>query len=355
MFDLRSRIRRFAILRGPISVLLVTLGVSSVFAQPVIFEDDTFNDVDWALKVFLWPVGGGTIDAFQAPDLLFPEPGIPSPFRRIQHVLTDAPTNPAQQSGVFGFHRSLGSVYNPALLGAIDRIDYSEDSRLFVGGGAGQATGPIVFQDDKYYFRRPNLLLPDFSWETKHVNSLTEDNFHEITNFLTGLPQDKPNFSANGKPITFGFFRANATGVGQPGYVSDAGIDNWKIVVHRKQISHLKCVDVKDLSRRSRFALRRTFVDLISPQFGPDVDCNIIRATRFCAPVEKTVVSTPLDLIPFDGPPLMTDFICYKVRCNNDMPDQEVTDQFGFRTIVQETTEQELCVPAMKGEFDPNP
>jgi hypothetical protein len=111
---------------------------------------------------------------------------------------------------------------------------------------------------------------------------------------------------------------------------------------------HLKCYRVKDPLR-----LGGT-VDLDTPQFGLDAGCRISKAKLFCVPATKTNVAVtdkatkqPITPLPVTGPD-PGDRICYTVKCPAGVGDQEVTDQFGTRTV-SKLQASLVCVPAVKG------
>lgn len=114
---------------------------------------------------------------------------------------------------------------------------------------------------------------------------------------------------------------------------------------------HEKCYKIKDPAKI------KGIVDLTTPQFGLEPGCKLGPAKYFCAPAFKTVVSVtsnklPIVPLPVYGPPATTDRICYKVKCPVPPPpfppDQNVTDQFGNRTLMKFKASY-LCTPAVKG------
>src|SRR5437667_1295835 len=111
---------------------------------------------------------------------------------------------------------------------------------------------------------------------------------------------------------------------------------------------HLKCFKVKDALN-----LAGT-VDLDTPQFGADPGCTISKAKLFCVPATKTNVTVtdkstgaPITPLPVGGPN-PGDRICYKIKCPTAVPDQQVTDQFGARTLSKFKASL-LCTPAVQG------
>ncbi len=105
-------------------------------------------------------------------------------------------------------------------------------------------------------------------------------------------------------------------------------------------LDHLKCYLMTD-------TLNEQFlVDLDSPQFGLERGCKVVKATKFCVPVRKTVLEA--DLVPVSGQELLDDRICYLIQCTPPFPpNQRVQDQFGTRVITH-LRPYELCTPAKK-------
>jgi hypothetical protein len=111
---------------------------------------------------------------------------------------------------------------------------------------------------------------------------------------------------------------------------------------------HLKCYKIKDSLKLAARA------DLDTPQFGLDPGCKLSEAKLFCVPATKTNVSatdkkthTPIIPQPVDGPN-PGDRICYKVKCEAVPSPQQVTDQFGTRTL-SKLKASLVCTPAVKG------
>jgi hypothetical protein len=117
---------------------------------------------------------------------------------------------------------------------------------------------------------------------------------------------------------------------------------------------HLKCYKITDPLKL------KGIVDLDSPQFGPEPGCKIGRAKFFCVNAAKRVVeamdaATGAVIVPspLTGSPIPVDQICYPIRCKPPFPpDQDVTDQFGRRTV-QKLVPSILCGPARKGPPPP--
>jgi hypothetical protein len=192
----------------------------------VVYFDDTFSDANWELTPFVNNAGstsaaqvvtGGNADAYRR---VTTSPG-PSPAG-----------HPAQ---ILGFHKNLLATYAPGSLGAIAALDYSEDAIMLNGFGDGQASGPALQQDGKVYLRYA-VFAKDANWTPKSFLGLTQDSFSLLNLTDTGIVDGTkhPDFSAAGSPITFGFFRFNATAATASGggsYSIIAGIDNWRIAI----------------------------------------------------------------------------------------------------------------------------
>lgn len=254
------------------------------------------------------------------------------------------------------------STYDPATQGPICCLDYSEDVKFVsttVPAVVGQATGPALLQNGKFYIANGQLTTGEDTTQWKRLTRtcLKETDFHLVpgcdashpctnSNFIDST---SPNFST-GAPIQFGFFRANSTFAA--GYNNVADIDNWSVCVNCPCTTptHLKCYPISDSQSFTAIA------DLNAPQFGLEPGCKITgKAIEFCVPVCKDVVSAvdpkknPLPLLPISGQALTGDQLCYKVSCKTSLaPAQlEVKDQFGQRTLKTKKA-YKLCTPAKK-------
>lgn len=114
---------------------------------------------------------------------------------------------------------------------------------------------------------------------------------------------------------------------------------------------HEKCYKIKDPAK-----IKGT-LDLMTPQFGLEPGCKVGPAQYFCAPATKSNVvvtanKVPVVPLPLYAPPEPVDRICYKVKCAIPPPpfppDQNVTDQFGNRTLAKFKAAF-MCTPAVKG------
>lgn len=111
------------------------------------------------------------------------------------------------------------------------------------------------------------------------------------------------------------------------------------------QPGDLECYKIKDPLRV------KGLVDIDTTRFGRHAGCKISPAKLFCTPATNTVREarnrkTPITPNDFWSPPAPGSQICYHVTCPKEpLPDQEVTDKFGTRTL-ENLKAQMVCTPA---------
>jgi hypothetical protein len=222
-----------------ITAVLGLLAVSGAMTAPpvraagtITFSDQDFNAGDWGLIEFA--VGGGTTSVTRETS-----EGNPGAYRQITNTV------PTPSSGgyatVFGIQLRADATYDPAVRGAIDSVDYSEDATLLSGFNQGQATGPALRQDGHFYLVR-GLLTPVSeclgTWCPRGLANLHQQDFILV---VGGSPADPagffdetshPDFSDTGSEIKFGFYRANGVVYPDGGYTIVGGIDNWSITLY---------------------------------------------------------------------------------------------------------------------------
>lgn len=186
-----------------------TLPVSVTCNNPVILTDDFEGTDHWTVT----PVAGlGSTETHQ----LLPTGGNPTGFRYMEHHL--GPT-----SNIAVYHLFDG-VYDPAVSGAIDHINYQEDREVltppFVGAAIG--TGILVMQNGNRYGSAliTGGAFNSTTWETATRADIT---FQHVGG---------ANFKANAPALQFGFYRSNTNGAGTP-EVLNHGIDNWQVTICR--------------------------------------------------------------------------------------------------------------------------
>jgi hypothetical protein len=131
-------------------------------------------------------------------------------------------------------------LYDPQTQGAFVNVDYFEDALLVQGFGDGQATGIALRQSGNVYIRQVGS-TPDFAWTRKQDVDVPASAFVRI--FDGGFdPGSRPDFSASGGPIEFGFMRSNSTSFGAIGYEIVALIDNWTVLINTPCALDADCV-----------------------------------------------------------------------------------------------------------------
>jgi YVTN family beta-propeller protein len=158
--------------------------------------DTEFNPADWEAS------GGGEHQSTQEASA-----GNPGAWRRMQHF---GPANVA--------HRLIrpGSAYDPAQ-GAILNIDVTWDRRLLAESVA--LEGFLVEQGGTIYRTTERaVFLP--TWQTDGRTGLVAEDFDNGSG-------GRPDFTANGGVLRFGYFRRSTTG-----QTLGHGIDNFQVTIH---------------------------------------------------------------------------------------------------------------------------
>jgi hypothetical protein len=134
--------------------------------------------------------------------------GNPGAYRDMAH----------QWSGqVIVYHRYGGYTYDPAIQGAFDIVNYSEDQREFVNGSVGR--GMLIFQDGDIYRTTPAFVFSAFDnadWRTWVLEGI------KAKDFISDSTGKNPDFSENGSPMQFGYWRSNTMNDR-----AEHDIDNW--------------------------------------------------------------------------------------------------------------------------------
>jgi len=181
-----------------------------------IFSDSEFSSSDWFFEVGAW--GGG--NGLSTQEL---SSGNPGAYRKITLSMS------AGEGGV-GLHGFKSSaVYDPSTQGAILSVAFTEDFRMVEGSVSGMSSGSVLLQNGLRFYR--------WCWETDSVDwtTRTAGGVGALDYHLDGLQNNgenplHPDFSENGSPITFGFFR-NIQGVAGTDFFMSTGLDNWTTTV----------------------------------------------------------------------------------------------------------------------------
>lgn len=187
-----------------------------VAAGTVMYLDDDFNEADWTLIV-TESNGGASQTASQALS-----GGNPGAYRYMTHGLP----SPSFISIVHVFN----AIYDPAVSGPIDSIDYREDRIQLNPPHPNAAIGALgfVFQNGRYYYTS-NIQFTNTSWQTVDLRGLTAGDFTSGS--------EHPDFTANGSPLQFGYMRGNTNTPGGFSISTTHGIDNWSVTLHTQDVS----------------------------------------------------------------------------------------------------------------------
>lgn len=197
----------------------------------MVFADGDFVTDGWRVETYADRVGGDAI-SFRAPD-----GGVFGAFERIQLRVNGSVVS-SDRPAIYRFFFNTNANYSPALSGAILGIDYAEDAIQLSSSdySIGQSGGFALKQAGKIFFTP--YLVSGFqpSWTNITLSELSELTLNPFT--LPEISDDfdpfaRPDFSTNGAPIEFGFFRAWFSCPGCQGGASEAGIDNWTVRVRR--------------------------------------------------------------------------------------------------------------------------
>lgn len=273
----------------------------------------------------------------------------------------------------------------------INGTDVPIGSGLGVGVKIGSTGMDFDSNDDLYLLSVTSTLLPKFGvtpalYLVNKVDGTVNTTVPFTVDFLTGAgPQDVTGKTLGLTDVCFGaadtLFAASyinnipylltidtATGVGTVVAVITlaggvGGLPMLPALACAPQPDHLECYRIRDRELKARgFSAE---IELDSPQFGLTPECRILHAYKLCVPAVKKVSLVKIDgakpapfiPLPVGGQPLLTDFICYRLRnraCRATVPhprQQVVQDQFASRTV-RIHRPFEICTPAIKVACD---
>jgi hypothetical protein len=186
-----------------------------------IFSDIEFIDAQWELITVIAGTASGSASQDEAA-------GNPGACRVMTNLLAASP------SRVDGYHLCPSAIYSPAEHGVIHSINASIDACLVSSTNPtqmhdGMGFGFALRQNGKLYRAGYSVTTHVIAWNTHTVNGLTAADFTTLAG-----PNDHPDFSAGGSPVTFGFRTANSTSPGgNQSYKMVVKFDNWSIQVIR--------------------------------------------------------------------------------------------------------------------------
>jgi len=201
------------------------LGHLAIATRPaIVFADGEFLDDDWLVS----PVIDSSGPTFVHSDERAATGGNPGAFRRMTEQLQ-------KNSIARVFYLSKSATYDPATQGAVYVIDYAEDCIDMESSELIGVYSDFVIEQAgrRYYSFRPSPTTShtcnQLNWSAgPSLSSLGRDDFRRWSGPACDVGEICPDFSANGKPMRFGFLREVA---GSYGVVVVHGIDNWKVTV----------------------------------------------------------------------------------------------------------------------------
>lgn len=193
---------------------------------PVIIADSNFNHNDWQ-ETIISQVGAAS---YRVEQLDNP----PATYRRIWHSLPAITGNELAAIGLA--HLYQGQIYDPAIEGPIDFIEYTERHRLSISphpNAVVQGQFVIVQNGTTYLSQAFDITSP----EQRQI-SLTNLKPSDFNRYSEGGSL-YPDFTEQGVPLTFGFMRWNFRNGASPlpGEPVTYGHDilTWKVTIHQAE------------------------------------------------------------------------------------------------------------------------
>lgn len=216
------------------TAVLAVLGIvfmSQTGAAQTVYEDGTFDLVNWnEYGPFLFPADlvGGDLGSSQLS-------GDGNPSNHLRFEIEGVPVPLGTSTSAWGILINDTAVYDPAVTGAIQAIDFNFDGRL-PPGESGTRVLSLAVEQDTYRWAAiaKRAFVANESWLPEQITGLVAADFTPHTWGEPGQPAN-PDFSATGSPIAFGV----ATGTSCPASADCSGpaipiavdIDNWKVTV----------------------------------------------------------------------------------------------------------------------------
>lgn len=222
--------------------LALALMASPALAS-VTFLDGNFDDADWTLITIT--NANGASSSVQAARTA--SGGNGGSFRTVTHQMVVT----GQYALVTGIHMNANALYDPSTQGGFASINYSEDSRNFLGL---MGTGLAIRQaGNLYVLRNPGLLYTQSSWGTNARSGIVATDLFLIDSLGNFDPSRNPDFTASGGEMQFGFWRANGSGTSASGTFNyETGIDNWSVTLVVPSPGALALVGLAGLIGRRR-------------------------------------------------------------------------------------------------------
>ncbi|HSC65770.1 MAG TPA: hypothetical protein VLD35_19175 [Caldimonas sp.] len=197
------------------------LAVSSM--PPVVFQDSEFAPADWVAGAVVQPPGGPTHVEQQVAT-----GGNPGAYRQV------ALSMPGGNSLLTAFSTYQGGTYDPASQGPVYLIAFSEDCAALPGV---LGVGPkLLLEQDGRRYAGGAAGMCDAAWRKQVFlrASFSRADFFQVDGPACAAGTACPDFSATGKPMTFGFVNLNQGSTGFAGGSGGFGVDNWVVKVWRR-------------------------------------------------------------------------------------------------------------------------
>jgi hypothetical protein len=198
-------------------LITIVLASSNACRAAVVFFDSNMNTTGWTAGSLVTGVGG----TFSRSSV--GSGGFPGSYMRFDTTVYNGFTQREQL--VYTYSNS--ATYDPSL-GAFTGLDVELSAIILIPGAGfppGHEYGIALAQGGKNYFAHLDHATSTWTTTALHLDAQSFQQFH-------GAPNDHPDFSASGAPITFGFdlYSANnAVNLGDQ--VLASGFDNWKITL----------------------------------------------------------------------------------------------------------------------------
>lgn len=219
MAKVRRRAHRLAL------AFALAAAVSAHARADTEFTDGTFNNSDWTSSKIVDSTSGSS-GAFSVDRVA--SGGNPGPFRRVTHTFR---IDYMEEGALVIAHLRAGALYDPGTQGAISSISYSYDLRKPRPSDSHFTRySPLLLQNGVYYKTTDENAAAQV-WTRVAGEDLRAARF---TRFAGSGPL-RPDFSANGAPIQFGYVTSNSSGGGfGEGGSEDSlqtDLDNWSITL----------------------------------------------------------------------------------------------------------------------------
>jgi hypothetical protein len=181
-------------------------------------------------------------------------------------------------------HLFTGATYDPGVSGQICELVYREDQIDF-SAPIQVIWGAVVVQNNTTYLHRPTPQFSFTHWTQQGPYSLKSSDFTPA-----GL-----DFSATGKPIQFGYLRANSSSVPPTEHTVIHGIDNWRFEVKHQSAPggvpvSISCTSTGQLCDPKFSQLVTTATGTLKVEFTTSAGhCADMRLHVFVNSVEKAV------------------------------------------------------------------